>query len=80
MFNFKIKAGQPWAEGSVQFEEGFLIDDNQFVEFSKELSLRFGIEIEYMFEFSNKWSVFTEPTYDSYNSVAEIPSAINPSI
>lgn len=79
LFNLKIKVGQSWAKGSVQFEEGFLRDDNQSVEFSKESTVRFGIEVEHMFEFSNKWSVFAEPTYDSYNSIAEIPSAVNPS-
>lgn len=78
LFNVKIKLGQSWAKVRVLYEESTLRDDNKSVEFNKESSIRFGLEVEHMFEFSNKWSVFAEPTYDSYNSVAEIPSAIDP--
>ncbi|MFP4846616.1 outer membrane beta-barrel protein [Winogradskyella sp. PE311] len=76
-FNLKVKTGQSWSKSKVKFEEGIFIEDNQSVNFDKENSIRFGIEMEFIFASSNKWSAFVEPTYDSYNSVQKLPSAID---
>jgi hypothetical protein len=64
---------------SVQYDSGALREDNQSVEFNKVSSLRFGLEAELIFPYTNKWSVFIEPTYTLYNSKQELASAIDES-
>lgn len=50
-------------------------------EFDNELSLRFGVEVEYVFPFNkNKWSIITEPTFQSYKSETERDAFSDPSL
>ncbi len=50
-------------------------------EFDNELSLRFGVEIEYVLPFNkNKWAIILEPTFQSYKSKTIIRGLDNPSL
>lgn len=45
------------------------INRDRGVDFDNELSLRFGIELEYVLPFNkNKWSIIMEPTFQNFNS------------
>ncbi len=48
-------------------------------DFGSELAFRIGAEIEFLLPFNkNKWSIFLEPTYQSFNSQATLIDEIGP--
>lgn len=62
--NLYIKPGISFSSASINFGEG----NPANVNFANKLSPRFGMELEYIFPFyKNKFGIFFEPTYQSYN-------------
>lgn len=48
------------------------IDNTEGVDFDKQFTARFGLEVELIMPFNkNKWSIFAEPTYQYFTSNAE---------
>lgn len=72
-FNFKIKAGL--ASNKVKTKNGqsnIFGNTNVKGEVGSDIILRLGFEVEYILPFNNnKWSVFTDPAYQSYNNTGE---------
>ena len=66
--NLYIKPGISFSSASINFNDG----NPANVNFANKLSPRFGAELEYIFPFrKNKFAVFFEPTYQSYNQTGE---------
>lgn len=65
LFNFSIKSGLTISSFSFT-ESSFLVRN---YDFGKKENFRIGIEAEIIFPYNkNKWALFVEPTYQSYNS------------
>lgn len=71
-FNIKIKAGYFNSDVDVEFDEGNFRDDLQSVSFDKQSNFRFGIELEHMFPFTNKWSFILEPSYQKFEDTQTV--------
>ncbi|MEM5566022.1 outer membrane beta-barrel protein [Psychroserpens sp. AS72] len=68
VFNIAIRPGISFSEASIDTPGGnsSIIND---LSFDKETSIRFGVELEYIFPFNNgKWSLILEPTYEYYKT------------
>lgn len=67
-FNYKIKGGVTFF--NAEFKDAsvnILATDLLSVDLSNEVNFRLGVEIEYVLPFNNnKWSIFIEPSYQSY--------------
>lgn len=71
-FNVKVKAGYFNSSVDVKFDSGSLRDDLQSVTFDKVSNFRFGIELEHMFPYSNRWSFILEPSYQRYEDSQQV--------
>jgi len=71
LINLTVKAGLDNSSLSIQNSR---IDDRS-VDFDNKIGLRFGAELEYILPFNqNKWSIFMEPMYQSYEVEKTIES------
>ncbi|MDT7833227.1 outer membrane beta-barrel protein [Flavobacteriaceae bacterium S356] len=69
----KISIGTSDADNPYRQERRF--------DFEKKVSYKFGFEVEYVFPFNNnKWSLFIEPTYQSYSAKTEGLNLANPNL
>jgi hypothetical protein len=67
--NFKIKGGMNFSKLDLEYYNG---QNTLPVDFEKKVGAKIGVEVEYVLGFNrNKWSIFYEPTYQSYASEAE---------
>ncbi|TPV35478.1 PorT family protein [Paucihalobacter ruber] len=68
-FNFKIKAGFTSFKNELKFEARPGQSDLISADFPEQVSFRIGGEVEYVLPFNrNKWSLFVEPSYQSYEA------------
>ncbi len=66
--NLYIKPGIAFSALQLKFTDG----NPANVDFANKISPRFGVELEYVFPFNkNKFSVFVEPTYQSYKNTGK---------
>ena len=64
--NFKVKGGLNFSTLNLEYDNGKSIIP---VEFENKIGAKVGVEFEHVFGFNrNKWSVFYEPTYQTYKS------------
>ncbi|WP_262732580.1 hypothetical protein [Gaetbulibacter sp. NE] len=79
-FLLNVKAGAFLSTMSVDYRaSGFTANVNSG-KFDNRFSPRFGLELEYMLPFNkNKWSLFVEPSYQSFNSsgVTDLNGTLN---
>ncbi len=69
LFNLRLRPGLN--KSSLELENSVVESRNTI--FDKEWTFRFGVELEYILPFKkNKWSIILEPTFQNYNSEAEI--------
>jgi len=72
-WNFKIKVGVNFADSDVDFSPKAQFLDLKTTDFDSNTSLKFGVELEYIFPFNkNKWSAYIEPTYGSFEGESNI--------
>ena len=65
MFNLHLRPGVNFSKLSLQNE--FFRPKN--IDFENQTNFRFGVELEFVMPFNkNKWAIFLEPTYQSFNS------------
>lgn len=65
LFNLNIRPGI----SSTSLNVSTIYSNQNNINFGSQTSFRFGIEAEFIMPFNkNKWSVFVEPTYNSFNS------------
>lgn len=71
-FNFSVRAGL--TSSSLKFQYHVSPDNN--VDFDNEISVRLGIETEFLLPFNNdKWAIILEPTYQRFSSKQEVVRA-----
>lgn len=71
VFNVRISAGLNSSSLSMD-SENRLSNFDRNIDFDNAISIRGGIEVEYVFAFNkNKWAVFAEPNYNYYNESGE---------
>ena len=67
-FNFYLKGGISFTSAKLNIEDGSPVN----VDFASKISPKFGVELEYVLPFrKNKWSVFLEPTYQTYKQTGK---------
>lgn len=67
-FNLYLKPGVSFASAKLNIEEGSPAN----VDFKSNTGARFGIQLEYILSSNkNKWSIFVEPTYQTYKQTGE---------
>lgn len=72
-FNIRGKVSLGMSQGDIAFSQFRRYD------FEDKIGFKIGVEFEYVFPFnSNKWSVFVEPTYQSFSSKTASISSTNP--
>ena len=68
-FNFSAKVGYFSSTLNIDFDGRALADDWQSAKLDSKSSIRIAAEVEYILPINNnKWSVFVEPGYESYNA------------
>lgn len=55
------------------------LDYRDIANFDAGHSYKIGFELEYLFSFNHKWSVFIEPTYQSFSNEKEVKVIFSPS-
>lgn len=76
LFNLSLRLGMQNSSLSIK---NFVT--NEAIDFDKEISLRFGIGVEFIMPFNkNKWAVFIEPTYQTYHTEKEFTDTTFPTI
>lgn len=71
IFRFKVKGGINYYEAKIS-EPGVPFGDPDY-NTNSQISPRFGFELEYVLPSNNnRWSVFLEPSYQSYEDTAEL--------
>lgn len=66
--NFKVKSGINYSSLTINNEQS----KRRNTDFSNNISLRFGLELEFILPFNkNKWSVIVDPSYNYYKSESE---------
>jgi len=70
---FRITPRVGLSSSAIEVDFQGLAANNRDTDFGNQLSLRLGLELEYILPFRNsKWSVILEPNYQYYNATAEL--------